>query len=314
MMGNIEFGLFNRIFTEIFKKSLLRVSLVGLSILFTSCATASIPPKPFNLRAELSSPEVPPGGVVRLTVHLQETRGELKGEFEGISVPFFPASDLNDGVYEAILGVPYERKSGPGVVRLDLSEEGQQSHLEVPIQIQEGNYPSESLHVDKSRVNPTGKKTLARIIREQKEVQEIYGKVTLKKFWKGPFEFPLKSQITSPFGIKRIYNGRLRNYHPGLDLRAPLNTPILAPAGGKVVLAKSLFYTGNTVMLDHGYGIITLYAHMNRLKVHLGEIVKPQQILGLSGKTGRVNGPHLHWQAVVHRVKVNPTGLSEVIR
>jgi len=91
-------------------------------------------------------------------------------------------------------------------------------------------------------------------------------------------------------------------------------TPVYSAAPGIVVLAKNLFYTGNTVMIDHGYGIITLYAHMTELKVKKDDVVEQRRLLGLSGKTGRVSGPHLHWQAVVHHVKVNPIGLTEVMR
>jgi murein DD-endopeptidase MepM/ murein hydrolase activator NlpD len=99
-----------------------------------------------------------------------------------------------------------------------------------------------------------------------------------------------------------------------MDLKAAMETPVYSAAPGIIVLAKNLFYTGNTVMMDHGYGVVTLYAHMNELKVKVGEVVPVHKLLGLSGKTGRVSGPHLHWQAVVHHVKVNPIGLTEVMR
>ena len=112
---------------------------------------------------------------------------------------------------------------------------------------------------------------------------------------------------------RRLYNGEQRNFHPGLDLKAPVGTKIRAPENGKVVLAKNLFFTGNTVALDHGYGVITLYAHMSKIRVHLGDQVKPGDLLGLSGKTGRVSGPHLHWQAVIRGVKVNPAELTRAM-
>ncbi len=284
---------------------------------------------PFDVRAELSSKEVAAGGLVLITLKLSQSdleskvesgpairldhgsdeRAAFSGEFEGLSFSFFTAPDLGPQVYEAVLGIPYERKPGKGTIKV----QGMKI-LDIPIDIVDGHYPSETLHVDGRRVNPTQKKDLIRIKKEFAEVGAIYKKVTLQKYWNGPFDFPIQSTVTSPFGSKRIYNGSLKNYHPGMDLRAPMETPVFSAAPGIVVLAKNLFYTGNTVMMDHGYGVVTLYAHMNELKVKKGDIVSKRTLLGLSGKTGRVSGPHLHWQAVIHHVKVNPIGLTQVMR
>ena len=256
-------------------------------------------------QAEISSSEVTPGSIVMIRVKNPENL-TVTGAFEGIQIPFYSG----EGYSEAVLGVPYERKPGPGVVKVKIGS----NYSEVKLTVLESNYSSEILHVDGRRVNPTRKKDLLRIRHEQQEVKEIYKKVTPLKFWKGPFLLPIKSPVTSPFGIRRLYNGKLKNFHPGMDLKAPVGTPVMSAAPGVIVLAKSLFYTGNTVMIDHGYGIITLYAHMNRITVNLGETVGPSQLLGYSGKTGRVNGPHLHWQAVVHHTKINPLDLTTVIR
>jgi murein DD-endopeptidase MepM/ murein hydrolase activator NlpD len=308
-----------------------RLSLVtavfgGIFLLSSACATAktltqeevtqSIQPPPVNLKAELSSNEVVAGTLARISLRLpSEYRNQpILGQFEGIELPFFPVPEHGQDVYEALLGVPYDRKPGLGVISIKVGEGSRTVEFQLPFQVKDGNYPSEILRVDGRRVNPTNKKDLARIIREQAEVAEIYKRVTPQKYWPGPFSLPIESKITSPFGTRRVYNGQLKNFHPGLDLKAPLKTPIYTAAPGVVVLSKSLFYTGNTVMIDHGYGVITLYAHMSKLQVKLGQLVKAHDLLGLSGKTGRVNGPHLHWQAVVHRVKVNPLGLTQVVR
>jgi murein DD-endopeptidase MepM/ murein hydrolase activator NlpD len=271
-----------------------------------------------NIRSELSSKEVAAGTLVLVTLHLSndESNDEFKnaqiafeGKFEGLSFPFFTAPDLGPQTYEAVLGVPYERKPGPGVIQVHGSQ-----NLEIPFNVIDGHYPSETIHVDGRRVNPKKKKDLIRIKKEMAEVSEVYKKVTPKKFWNGRFAFPIQSAVTSVFGGKRVYNGSLRNFHPGMDLKAPMKTPVYSPAPGIIVLSKNLFYTGNTVMIDHGYGVITLYGHMSELKVKKDDFVDKHVLLGLSGKTGRVTGPHLHWQAVVHHVKVNPVGLTEVMR
>jgi hypothetical protein len=269
-----------------------------------------------DIRAELSSNDVAAGTIVLVTLRINsetsrdQTTSTITGDFEGASFPFFTSVDLGTQTYEGVLGIPYERKPGAGFILIRQKDQ----QLKIPVNIVDGNYPSETLHVDGRRVNPTKKKDLIRIKKEMQEVAEIYKRLTPQKYWSGHFDYPIQSTVTSAFGTKRIYNGSLKNYHPGLDLRAPIGTPIYSAAPGQIVLAKNLFYTGNTVMIDHGYGVVTLYAHMTELKVKTGDLVGKHDLLGLSGKTGRVSGPHLHWQAVVNHVKVNPIGLTEVMR
>lgn len=308
-----------------------RVIEFGIFLLFSQgCATASSnlsqPTKvegkflPLNVQAELSSSSIVSGTIALITLQLpRENLGKvIEGEFEGENFPFFPAtldSDPNKPLaFQGVLAIPYERKPGPGVVTVSISKDTQKDSFPLNISVIDGNYPSEKLHVDGKRVNLMSASDLVRIKKEQAEVAEIYKQVTPQKMWKGPFVFPIESSVTSPFGSRRVYNGQLKNFHPGLDLKAPMKTPIRAPAPGVVVMAKNLFYTGNTVMLDHGYGVITLYAHMTELKVKKGQSVDTRDLLGLSGMTGRVTGPHLHWQAVIHRIKVNPMGLIQVMR
>jgi murein DD-endopeptidase MepM/ murein hydrolase activator NlpD len=181
------------------------------------------------------------------------------------------------------------------------------------IKINDAKYPSEKLKVSNRHVNPN-KKDVAQIQRDIAEVGKIYSTITKQKYWKGPFVLPIDSSVTSVYGTKRVFNGKMQSFHNGLDLKAPMGTPIHAAGAGTVVLAKSLFFTGNTVLIDHGYGVVTLYAHMSKLKVQAGEHVEAGQLLGLSGMTGRANGPHLHWGVVLNKVKVNPADFLKVAR
>jgi murein DD-endopeptidase MepM/ murein hydrolase activator NlpD len=179
--------------------------------------------------------------------------------------------------------------------------------------VEAADYSIENLKVDSKFVDP-GKKALARIRREQKELKAIYQKITRKKYWNGPFVLPVNSATTSPYGGKRMYNGELRSFHSGLDLKAAVGVPITAPAPGVVVLAKDLYFTGGTVVLDHGYGVFTIYAHLSKVGVKVGKKVEQREILGLAGATGRVSGPHLHWTTQVSGVKVNPTEFVRVVQ
>ncbi len=234
-------------------------------------------------------------------------------EYEGQKVPLYPAPEKGANRWEAALGVPYNKAPGQDKIVVWLGKPGASQRLELPFRIVAGNYRSEVLKVAERHVNPR-KKDLLRIQREGAEIRKLYERLTLKKYWQGPFRLPIESPITSPYGTKRVFNGELQSFHQGLDLKAPTGTPIRAASAGEVILAKDLFMTGNTVILDHGYGVFTIYAHMSRLGVKPGDLVKRDQELGLSGMTGRASGPHLHWGAVVQKAKINPVFLTQVMR
>ena len=125
------------------------------------------------------------------------------------------------------------------------------------------------------------------------------------------FVAPVPGIVTSPFGKQRFVNGMPRSAHLALDLRGSIGTPIVAPLKGKVVLIGDYFYTGLTLILDHGHGLFSSYAHMSGIKVKLGDLVEQSNEIGLVGATGRVTGPHLHWTVYFDGNKVNPESLIQ---
>jgi murein DD-endopeptidase MepM/ murein hydrolase activator NlpD len=127
----------------------------------------------------------------------------------------------------------------------------------------------------------------------------------------GPFVRPVPGEPTSIFGTRRIFNGKPRSPHPGLDLRAAEGTEVRASGPGKVVIAQDLYYSGNIVILDHGGGLFTLYAHLSELRVAEGDAIAAGQTIGLSGSTGRVTGPHLHWGAKIGNHPFDPRALLD---
>jgi murein DD-endopeptidase MepM/ murein hydrolase activator NlpD len=148
---------------------------------------------------------------------------------------------------------------------------------------------------------------IERIRRENKLLRKILREVTPKKFSSTKLYPPLpRLLISTPFGAKRIINGKKRSIHWGTDFRAKRGTPIRAVLGGKVVLARELYFTGKTVVIDHGLGLHTLYAHMSRITVKEGQRVKRGQLIGRVGSTGRSTGPHLHFGFYVQGVKADP--------
>lgn len=155
-------------------------------------------------------------------------------------------------------------------------------------------FPSEKLNVAKKKIFPP-KKALVRIRTEQKFLNKNYASSPSRPLFTKKFDIPLDSYVTSIYGSKRLYNNKKQGQHLGTDYRAAIGTPIHATNSGKVVVARDLYYTGNTVTIDHGLSIFTVYGHLSKLNVAEGDIIPKGALLGLSGMTGRVTGPHLHW-------------------
>jgi murein DD-endopeptidase MepM/ murein hydrolase activator NlpD len=131
--------------------------------------------------------------------------------------------------------------------------------------------------------------------------------------WHGQFDAPVPGTATSSFGRLTITNGKPAGRHQGADFRAATGTPVKAPNAGRVVLAQDLYFAGNTVIIDHGLGVFSLLAHLSRIAVRPGEIVARGDVVGESGATGRVTGPHLHWAVRLGDISVDPIALISVL-
>lgn len=167
--------------------------------------------------------------------------------------------------------------------------------------------------VKQSKVTPTSEADLKEIRREQKDLGRAVTHYELGNAWSKGFIEPLKGRISGYFGNQRIFNGTPKNPHTGTDIAAPEGTPVMASGDGKVILSgKDYFYTGNMVIIDHGQGLQTIYAHLKEAKVKSGDEVKQGEIIGLVGQTGRATGAHLHWGASLNNVRFNPYSLLDI--
>lgn len=269
-------------------------------------AAAAEGPAPFEVT--LSTPRPVDGSLLFLSLHpiLDVDPASVKIVFEGMEYPAFTKETSKD--LSSLVVIPFN--SAPRQTKVEVIWAGGRS--EYPLEVVDGKYPSEKLTVDENKVNPP-KSVMRRILREQKEIGALYKVIAKQRYWSGPFILPIESEITSQFGNKRLYNGKMASFHQGLDLRARTPLPIRAPEGAKVVLAKDLYFTGGTVILDHGFGLFTVYAHMSRIDVSVGDKVAKSQSLGLSGGSGRASGPHLHWGAVLFKQKFNPADLTRAL-
>lgn len=201
----------------------------------------------------------------------------------------------------AILTIPYREK--PQIF---------QASKTMRVRVLEGDYRKETINVAPSHAKPN-KQNQQRIERERKEAQQIYSRYTPKRYWDSPFALPLNSAITSPYGSARIFNGEIASYHSGTDFRANIGTPIAASNDGVVVIAKDRFLAGGSVVIDHGQGIFSMYYHCSELKVSVGDAVKKGDLIALSGNSGRVSGPHLHFGFLVNGAQVDPLDFIDKI-
>ena len=166
-------------------------------------------------------------------------------------------------------------------------------------EVREKNFPEEELKVIRKKV-VLSKKAQVRVAREWKFLNKIYKNGIKKPLFQESFALPIKSVITSIYGTRRTFNNIRQSQHLGTDFRAKVGTPIKASNAGKVVVARDLFYSGKAVVIDHGLGIFTVYGHLSKIRVKENDMIAKGALVGLSGKTGRITGPHLHWG-----VKVN---------
>lgn len=172
------------------------------------------------------------------------------------------------------------------------------------------DYKKEELKVAPGKINFSFKDQ-KRKLKEDEVYKKVLSKSHDSALFKQGFQVPLKSLITSPYGVKRLFNGSTQSHHFGVDFRAAEGTKIPASNSGRVVYSGNLFLSGNVVFIDHGLNIFTVYNHLSKSLVKVGDTVKKGQVIGLSGSTGRITGPHLHWDVFINGHYVDGLSLVE---
>ncbi len=228
----------------------------------------------------------------------------LKGTFCGRRIHFHPTGVA--GRWIALGGVPPRWRASSAVLRV----EGRSWWIEKQFLVRRRKFPTESLTVDPAKAAPP-RSAYPRILSELKRLRNLASQVTARK-WRGGFVRPVPGRVTSPYGERRVFNGKTRSTHLGVDLASAAGKPVKAAQSGRVVLADSLYFGGNTVMIDHGGGLHTVYMHLSSFDVAEGQSVVRGQVIGRVGCTGRVTGPHLHWGACLGRSYFDPLSLLDL--
>jgi len=218
---------------------------------------------------------------------------KIDGEWLGRPLQFFRGREAH--AWFALAGVDVEAAAGPSPLKITVGlSDGSVRDLTRTVEIHPAAYRTESISVQPKFVEP-GPEALTQIEAEVKLKEKVFATSAPEPLWSGSFRAPVAAPPTDSFGVRRMFNGKLASIHKGMDFRARMGTPVRAGDGGVVVLARPLYYEGNFVVVDHGMGLFTLSMHLSRIAVHEGQRVAAGELLGLSGATGRVTGPHLHW-------------------
>lgn len=242
-------------------------------------------------------PAIPVGGLAVVRTDASAARGSFDGE----PLRFFSI----DHGSAALIGADLDRRSGRYPIEIE-ARNGTRAHAELEVRARA--FPEERLTVPKSYVEPD-RATLRRIERERLLLAALWSQSAPSRYWRGPFVPPTTGPAGSPFGLRRFFNGEARSPHAGIDFRAPEGAPVRASNRGRVVLVRDLFFTGKTVVIDHGCGLFTLYVHLSKLAVSAGAMIDKNDEIGEVGRTGRTTGPHLHFAARVGEARIDPAAL-----
>ena len=251
-----------------------------------------------QLEIVLEPKKVCPGDIMIVT--LKNAGGRVEGTFNNKGIYFNPSENS----YKAVVGIDLYLK--PGSYELAIKTNGTVVHRIV--KVSKKKYPLQRLTLPKDMVilSPENE---ARVEREQRKIATIWPFDSLR-MWGGNFINPLpNNKIGTPFGVRRIINNIPKSAHSGVDITADEGTPVVAPNDGVVVLVDDQFYSGNSVVLDHGQGIHTMFFHLSKSSVRYGQAVMKGEVIGLVGSTGRATGAHLHWGVRIQGARIDPIKL-----
>lgn len=285
---------------------LRRIFLIILAVSIFSLAV-----KAMADTLELIGPEQPvvQGEVVRILLRGATSGAEMKGSWQGQPLEFFK---IDEEQYGSLVGI--DLKLAPGTYPLEVAVKSPGNGTLTKsrsITVVDKDYGVQRLTLPANMVT-LDSATLKRVKREGARFSRLWYKQNPKRYWQGSFVRPVPGERTTPFGLRRILNGEPRSSHSGVDLRATEGEPVRATNHGKVVLVGEFYFHGKAVVLDHGWGIYSMYFHLSQVDVAEGDFVGKNAIIGLAGSTGRSTGPHLHWGVRIGGARVDPFALLRV--
>jgi len=248
-----------------------------------------------------------PGELVALTIEGPGATEPVRVRAFDRDVPVYRAGDRE---WHALLGIDLDVKPGAYPVTVDAGAPAQ--HVVHTLTVAARVFRTRRLTVDEAFVTPPPSEA-ERIARENRLLESVWKAPSPEPLWTHAFVRPVPQPANSAFGTRSIFNGKPRNAHGGADFLSPSGTPVHAPNAGRIAVARNLYFSGNTVIIDHGAGLFSMMAHLSAIDVKEGDLVMPGQMLGLVGATGRVTGPHLHWAVRAAGARVDPLSLLALL-
>jgi len=274
-------------------------------------ARQAAPARPPRLEVSHSARALVPGEAVLL--RFTPTAGTLtavRGTAFGQTFTAYEGGQ--DGAWLALVGIDLEARPGPASVDVEARlADGAPLTARLPLKVAPKTFATRRLTVAPEFVTPPPAEQ-ARIERERILLSRILSTFSPRHLWGDGFGRPSDGEVISVFGVRSVFNGEARAPHRGIDLRGATGTPVRAPARGVVVLAEPLYFSGSTVVLDHGLGVFSMLAHLSRIDVKPGSLVVGGDVVGAVGATGRVTGPHLHWTLRIGPAAVDPLSVIAV--
>jgi murein DD-endopeptidase MepM/ murein hydrolase activator NlpD len=257
---------------------------------------------------EVAARSVRPGELVVLTI--------TDARATAVDVRVFgrttPAYSLRAGIWQALVGIDLDQKPGTYTAAVEARAGTEIARGAATLAVRPRTFPTRTLRVDADFVNPPDALT-ERIRSEAALIRDVTGRSGAKRLWTTPFVRPVPDPANSRFGTRSVFNGEVRRPHGGADFLSAAGTVVHAPNAGRVVVARDLFFTGNTVIIDHGLGVVSLLAHLSSMEVGEGQMIPAGEVVGRVGATGRVTGPHLHWGITVAGARVDPLSVLALL-
>jgi murein DD-endopeptidase MepM/ murein hydrolase activator NlpD len=278
---------------------MMRVGTVALAALLMAPAPIQISERSRSLQ---------PGEIVVLSITVPETSDKVHVRAFDHEVAVYPDGDR---AWRALVGIDLDVK--PGTYSVAVTAAGATTaRATYDLVVKPRLFRTRRLTVNEAFVTPPPSEQ-ERIDRDAALLAGVWNAPAGERLWTAPFVRPVPQEANSAFGTRSIFNGKPRNAHGGADFLSPAGTRIQAPNAGRIAVARNLYFSGNTVIIDHGLGLFSMLAHLSAIDVHEGDRVTTGQILGRVGATGRVTGPHLHWAVRASGARVDPLSLLALL-
>jgi hypothetical protein len=279
--------------------------------LLAAMHTSGVAQESSKLQVAVSSRAIQPGEVIRLDVACTcaTAPGPVTATAFGRRIALVPVPGTT--IWQGLIGIDLDTRPGTFPVTIAVERaEGSPLTARHELRVLARSFPTRRLRVADSYVSPP-QDALKRLHHEAGRLQALFDTIS-PHAWSGPYVAPVTEPAAANFGARSMFNGQPRSPHSGIDFPSRPGTPVIAPGAGTVALAEDLFFTGNTVIIDHGLGLYSMLAHLSALTVTAGDRIQGGQVVGFVGATGRATGPHLHWGMRLNAARVDPLSLLAI--